>query len=108
MRRALFRRGILDGRGGAFTDLDREINDAVETLEGLGESLLLMISTIGATMFVLVLAVVIGVGYLNAGACIDKNGVETEAILYSCMRGGGGRHHQEEQKSRCKFPEHDC
>ena len=90
------------------TDLDREINDAVETLEGLGWILLLMISTIGAKMFVLVFAVVIGVGYLNAGTRIDKNGLETEAILYASLRSGGGRHHQEEQKSRGKFLEHDC
>jgi hypothetical protein len=67
-----------------------------------------MISTIGAAMSVLVFAVVIRMGYLNAGARIDKNGVETEAILYASLRGGGGRHHQEEQKSRCKFPEHCC
>jgi len=59
-------------------------------------------------MFVLVFAVVIGVGYLNAGARIDKNALETEAILYASLRGGGGRHHQEEQKSRGKFLEHDC
>ena len=66
-----------------------------------------MISTIGATMFGVVFAVVIGVGYLSAGARIDKNALETEAILYASQGGGGGRHHQEEQKSRGKFLEHD-